>query len=707
MFRPTLIFALTVCLLAPAAAPADAGAQDRTTVSGRVIDRETKQPLPAFVMVEGGSGSSADKDGRFRLPVSAGSSLPVKLTVFLSGFKKVVIPAKPGEPVTVELDLEPLAAHEVTVSAESRVTDEKNPRTVSLRKMEIYRMPGAAADPLYAGQALPGVNSLPDSSSLLIRGGAPSEVGYYLDGIEVRHPFLSESLHESYFSIFDNQVVDGFSIATTGVHPKYGDILSGVMDIAVKDGAARTEGGLGLSVLGLNGYAGIPLKGVGSFVGSFSRQLSDVFTWLNGDEGHEFRTAQAFGKFNLKLGRRHEVRLYGLWDRYTYVQSGTFDVGSTSSLAGATWTATVGKSFVVKALVARTDFLSEYSEVAGFRAERRDDDWQGRVDAAWDRGRHFLEFGAEATGRRASGKVVSEDEKEYALDGTRAGFYMNDKFRLTDHLFVTAGGRVSRLAAAGEARTCFDPRFSIARLWGKGDVLRFSAGVYHQFLDFETLRTNSGLGPMTAYHAALSFDRIREKVEFRATAYDKEYHGLAWTDASGRSTNEGYGFARGAELFVKLKGGRLEFIGVYNFLTSKRKEGIVPGLVPSPYDIEHAATGILMWTFKGGALSLRYSIATGRPYTPLVDKIWDPESGAYTLVWGEPFSARYPFYQRLDLSGNKNFVIAKHHVVLYYGITNILNTRNILRADYSAAGERVEQQSIFGRTLFAGGYVLF
>ena len=701
MFRKFSAFVLLAGLAVAAAA------QDRTSISGRVIDRETKQPLPAFIMVDGGSGVSADKDGRFRIPAPAGSSGPVKVTAFLTGFKKAEVLVKPGEPVTIELDLEPLAAHDVTVAADSRVSDEKNPRTVSLGKMEIYRMPGAAADPLYAGQALPGVNALPDSTSLLIRGGAPGEVGYYLDGIEIRHPFLSESLHESYFSIFDNQIVDGFSIATTGIHPKYGDVLSGIMDIAVKDGAARTEGGLGLSVLGVNGYAGIPVKGVGSLVGSFSRQVSDVFTWLNGDEGHEFGTTQAFGKFNLKLGRRHEVRFYGLWDRYAYDQTGEFNVGSTNTLAGATWTATLTRTLVAKALIARTDFSTEYSEPAGFRAERRDGGWQGRLDVVWDRDRHYFEFGGEVTGRRASGKLVSTDEYEYSESGTRAGFYLNDKFRLTDHLFITAGARVSRLAAAGESRTSFDPRISVARLWGKGDVLRFSAGVYHQFLDFETLRTGSGLGPMAAYHAALSYDRIRDKLELRATVYDKEYRDLAWTDNLGRTSNAGYGFARGAELFIKAKAGSYEVIGVYNFLTSKRKEGAISGLAPSPYDIRHAATAILMRTFNGGSLSLRFSVAAGRPYTPLAVRIWDPDSSAFTLVWGEPYSVRYPLYQRLDLSGNKNFVIAKHQVVIYFGVTNLLNTRNVLRADYSATGERVEQQSIFGRTIFAGAYILF
>jgi hypothetical protein len=95
---------------------------------------------------------------------------------------------------------------------------------------------------------------------MLIRGGSPEEVAFYFDGVEVEHPFLSESLHESYFSIFDNQVIDGFSVSGSGYHTKFGDALSGVMDISAKDSVFSREGGVGLSIMGLNSYIGVPIK---------------------------------------------------------------------------------------------------------------------------------------------------------------------------------------------------------------------------------------------------------------------------------------------------------------------------------------------------------------------------------------------------------------------------------------------------------------
>jgi len=204
-------------------------AQEIFIIEGKIFDKETKDPLPAYVMLEeGGTGSTAGANGFFKLSVRLPkSSKTTKLTVWLIGYKKMEVEAKIGEFLSVALELEPMSAHEIVVSADSVVSDEKNKKTVTLNKMDIYTLPGTAADPIHAGQVLPGVNALPDTSSLIIRGGAPDEVGYFFDGIEIRHPFLSETMHESYFSIFDNQVVDNFNISTSGFHPKYGDALSG------------------------------------------------------------------------------------------------------------------------------------------------------------------------------------------------------------------------------------------------------------------------------------------------------------------------------------------------------------------------------------------------------------------------------------------------------------------------------------------------
>ena len=736
-------------VLSPAASlissPVPRLAQDPIWIAGRIFDSETKDPLPGYVLAEDGRGVSADGQGRFRLAVTAKAGAPVKISVFLIGYRTKELTARAGDAaLAVALDLEPLAAREITVTADSGLTDAKNARTVKLDKMDIYSLPGTAADPILAAEVLPGVNSLPDTSSLLIRGGAPDEVAYYFDGIEIPHPFLSESLHESYFSIFDNQIIQSFSVATSGYSPRNGNALSGVMDLTAKDSPSKSEGGIGLSVMGLNSYVGFPTGGWGSFVGSYSRSFSGLLTALNGRHGNRFGSGNAFGKLAVKLGKAHQLRFYGLSDTYDFYRSGEFGVGSGNLMAAATWTAAWTGGFVTKAVVAWTRYNVDYQEGAAAtggdagagapaagaatNARTRDDGLQARFDAMWDLDRHYLEFGADVLGRRLDTTVAygaAGDVYAARVRATRTGLYFNDKFRLTDKLYLNAGGRASGYDGGASAWT-FDPRLSVVYLLGKSDALRFSTGIYHQFGGAATLRAFPALGPKAAAHFALSFDRVRDDLDFRATVYDKEYRSLFLTGADGAVTNGGNGYARGAELFLKKKWKAIEILGVYNFLNSRRREDDVRVLAPSPYEVSHSATAIVRWLFKGGSLGVRYSFASGRPYTPLEGMSYAGEDGAAgamgdtgatgamaaagtaTPIWGDPFSARYPAFRRMDINGVANLKAFGRMLVLYFGVTNVFNDVNILRYDYSpVTGARADQQSIFGRTLFVGAYVPF
>jgi hypothetical protein len=61
----------------------------------------------------------------------------------------------------------------------------------------------------------------------------------------------------------------------------------------------------------------------------------------------------------------------------------------------------------------------------------------------------------------------------------------------------------------------------------------------------------------------------------------------------------------------------------------------------------------------------------------------------------------------MDFSGTKNLTVLKKLVVLYFGVTNLLDAHNTIRYDYASDySGRLDQQSIFGRTLFLGIYIV-
>lgn len=683
-------------------------AQDASFIEGKIIDKETKDPLPAYISVEGAeTGCTADYDGHFKLNLKlADAKQKIKLIVWLIGYKKKGVEAKVGEYLSIELELEPLPSHEIVVTAESMVTDEKSQKALTMNKMEVYSLPGTAADPIYASQILPGVNSMPDASNMLIRGGATDEVAYFFDGIEIEHPFLSESLHESYFSIFDNQVIENFSVSTSGFHPKFGDALSGVMNIAAKENIFRSEGGLGISVLGLNSYAGLPIKKLGSFVGSYDRGHSWLMTKINNRDESQFETEHAFAKTNLTLSKSNNLRLLGLFDEYDFTHKDGFTLNSKNLIAGISWMSVLRKNLVTNLTLSRSKYEVSYKVQDEFQKNVNDNVFQARFDLALDLESHYIELGADLQDREIDVSLLGESSESYCTQGTRLGMYFNDKFRVSGNLYLNLGGRVSSLSLNSN-KLNLDPRISAAYLITKNDTLRFSTGTYHQFGDYFILKENNDLKPKNAQHYSLSYDRIIEDMDLRMTLYTKQYRNL-FLNEEGAVTNGGYGYARGAEFFMKKKEKKYDAIFVYNFLKSKRKETDVLFLARSPYEIDHSLTAIFRLKFNKGSIGIRYSYASGLPFTPLAGREWEEVNQAYFPIWGEPYSRRFPSYQRMDINGSKTFYLQKRMAVFYFGLTNVLNNRNVLSYEYSDDySTRKNINSIFGRSFFAGIYIPF
>ena len=685
--------------------------QSPVIIQGKVLDKDTKDPLPAYISIKGtDSGSSADYDGTFKLALDATNiRKPIILEVFQLGYKKKEVEARIGEELLIELELEPLPSHDVLVTADSLVSEDSTQKTVTLKKMDVYTLPGTAADPLYASQILPGVNSLPDSSSLLIRGGSSEEVAYYFDGIEIAHPFLTGSLHEAYFSIFDNQVIEGFRVSTSGFHAKFGDALSGVMNISAKDNLSSGEGGLGLSIMGLNSYVGLPIKKVGSFIASYNRGHSGLMTKINNRGESEFETEHAFAKLNITLNKTTQLRILGLRDNYNFAHDSGFSTKSNNLIAGFSLTSTLTKNLVTTFTLSRVGHRAVFEITDNFKKEIKDNALQARWDTSLDLERHYIEFGADIQRRNLdfSFWMVESFSEISEAKGTRFGFYFSDKFRVSDKFYFTLGGRFYALSIKDtNTDVNFDPRLSLAYFITHQDILRFSAGYHHQYGDYFTLHSND-LRAKQAGHLSLTYDRISESMDFRVTLYNKQYWNL-FLYRDGMISSDGKGFARGAELYIKRKHTKYDAFFVYNFLSSKRKEYEVLVLTTSPFEISHSFTGIFQYKFSSGTLGIRFSYATGLPYTPLLGREWDEINNVFFPLWGDPYSQRYPSYQRLDINGSKNFNLHKKLIVFYFGITNLLNRKNILRYEYSSDySVHSNSYSIFGRSIFIGIYIPF
>lgn len=215
-------------------------------VSGKVIDRLTRESIPyAAVVIVGvdGSGTLTDSTGVFTLEnVRPGI---VQLSAIQLGYRTVVTPEYRITPYTpfieIEMDLDPdeLAASSVKPSPFLRsVESPVSVRIISLG--DIDKIPGANKDIARIVRSYPGVSYSPIGyrNDLIVRGGGPSENAFYIDGIEIPNinHFATQGASGGPVSILNSDLIREISFYTGSFPANRGGALSSVMDITLKDG---------------------------------------------------------------------------------------------------------------------------------------------------------------------------------------------------------------------------------------------------------------------------------------------------------------------------------------------------------------------------------------------------------------------------------------------------------------------------------------
>lgn len=172
-------------------------AQQTGLITGTVVDVNTNKPITGATVVAGEKLATAvsDSAGRFRMTVPVGT---YQLSASSIGYVKLLkynILVGSGSPQLVNFDLQPQSTtlNEVNISfskGKSAVAaDLVTPLSVQqLTTEEIKSSPGGNFDVSKVVQTLPGVgisNGVGERNDIIIRGGAPNENVYYLDGIEI------------------------------------------------------------------------------------------------------------------------------------------------------------------------------------------------------------------------------------------------------------------------------------------------------------------------------------------------------------------------------------------------------------------------------------------------------------------------------------------------------------------------------------------
>ncbi len=277
MLQNSGVFRLLVILSLLAGIPNFAVAQQLTqTIRGRVIDKESQEPLiGATVTIYSLSpaiGATTDVDGYFRL-----EQVPVgrhTLRISFVGYEEQVLPELllgSGKEMILTIGLTESFRNlkEVVVSAgqQAKGAPLNEMATLSARSISVEETKRYAAsinDPARAALNYAGVGGSDDmSNEIVVRGNSPRGVLWRVEGVEVPNPshFADEGAAGGAISMLSVNMLDNSDFYTGAFPSEYGNALSGVFDIRLRNGNnEKREYAFQAGVLGVDFAAEGPFK---------------------------------------------------------------------------------------------------------------------------------------------------------------------------------------------------------------------------------------------------------------------------------------------------------------------------------------------------------------------------------------------------------------------------------------------------------------
>lgn len=714
----TLIFALL-------AAQAQ-GLENPGRITGRVLETRGRAPLEGVNVTVVGTkrGAVTDKSGAFAIEglLPGTYALLFRMLGYRDKTLRSVV-VVPGGTVSVEALLEGKVYDLKGVVVTGRKTEPREmavPSAHIVTREILKEVPGAEGDIFKAISSFPGITNLSDfSSRLSIRGGAPEDNLVLLDKIWVPFPYHFGGL----VTAFNSDIVQQVDLYAGGFPARYGNAISSVLDITNRDGnrdhvTGKAESSVVMASLEAEG----PLGSKASWVVSGRRSYFDYLMRALRVPG--FYTYPRFsdlqGHFSWDPSPNHKL-VANVLSSDEVIKASFDDPDSTfGPKVNISWhyrfdTAGVNWKWMFSPRAYSELNVGRYYDLLRFDLQHWYVHEETTFDSAWEEltfllgsghevkaGVNFGRFRApidlffsrppEQEGQRTDTtqvyKSVATMKSRYAIS------YLQDAWSLGRKATLTFGVNGQYLASNGDWSA--GPRMSLAYRINPLTTYRAAWGYYYQFPSGDELIPgygNPGLVPEAAEHYILGVDRsLSEAWDLRVEGYYKKLWDLAVEDTFQMYTNNGSGRNYGLEFLLERKPTtRSRFSGWVSYAASKarRKDRAAFPEYDYMYDQPHIVTLVGNYKFSERTqLGLKWKLASGQPYTPIVGRVFIPNApgdtaGYWEGVPGAQDSGRLPWYHRLDARLDRKFHFKDLSLASYLEIFNLYARKNVAGYQWS------------------------
>ena len=718
-------------------------------ISGKMTDNKNRPLGGASITIKNSyDGTTTDSTGNFSFTCTEKGTQIIEASISgYSSYEKNITLDKPEIVLNISVKelITELKAVVITAGA-FEASDQK--KTTVLSSLDIVTTAGANADIVGALKTLPGTQQVGESEGLFVRGGTATESKIFMDGNLVNNFFYSSVPGFATRGRFNPFLFKGTVFSSGGYSALYGQALSSALILESKDLPERTEADISLSVIGVSAgiqKLGKDKKSAWGITYSYTnlalafgviKQKQDYFTtpiYHEADANFRIKTKNGgfikyYGYLSWnKLGfRTVDIDSFNLKDAFTIENLNTYQNLNWKEKIGRGWKINTGISYSTN----KDDIISELQDAANtkqiiltpidyalknFNVKNRAQYAQARLVLEKKlHGINAVRFGTEY--------LYSEEKQEYtAFEGTKFNQTINDNqvaafaetdFYITNNIAAKLGGRLEHSAIINKWNVA--PRISVAYKFRDNSQASFAYGIFYQAPESKYLpATNNNLDYARAAHYILQYQRLSNNRVFRTELFYKEYHDLFKTaqGQTGRevaANNNGYGFARGLEIFWRDKKSvkNLDYWISYSYLDTKRDFLNYPRSIQPAFAATHTASLVLkkfVLPWKTG-FNASYTFASGRPYYNLKED----SPGKYVIA----DAGRTINYNSLGFSVNYLPNLGqpkkKSFIVWILSVTNVLGQKQVFGYNYSSVNDhKVAVGPAYKRFVYIGCFISF
>ncbi|MBE2288272.1 MAG: TonB-dependent receptor [Chitinophagaceae bacterium] len=692
-------------------------------ISGTVINNKKKPVKGANVYLDNTiDGGTTDSNGIFRFTTSEKGPQ----TIVASEISH----APAGQPVNIDGDLSgivitlvanaPKDLDVVVITAGSIDATNDKGKTV-LKPLDIVTTAGSGADVVKSMQTLPGTQQTGPDNGLFVRGGDANEAAVIVDEMVVQNAFFNGAPGVATRSRFGAFQYQGVAFSSGGYSARYGQALSGVLELNTTDLPDKSNINLGANLAGANAsgvkkWKNSAIEGGGGYTNltPFYGIVKSNFDFYKVPQGGNGNARYIWkpnknGILKVAVNTQHNTTGVTIPDPFN---AGTvnFVTADHNYFGNASYKQLFKSKYMLytAASVSQNNTDFEFGPLKYGQDEYRR---QFRVEGKrYFNSRLNLMLGTDI---QSFGLARKNDTAKQSFDEILSGAYAELEWTPVNRFAVKPGIRYENSNLLG-ANT-IAPRLSMALKTGVHSQASVAGGMFYQEAPSVYLIAGHRPDMQLATHYIANWQWSQDNRTLRLEGYYKKYDSLIletgapynpntyrYISPTATVTNGGSGYAQGVELFWRDKKTfkNTDYWISYSYIDTKRQFLNYP-IAATPTFIANHNLNLVgkYWIDKIKTnVSATYSYASGRPYYNLPGYLADNTRFLTDRTT--------PDFNGLSVSLAYLHSFGKWFTVFYLSVENVTNAKNVFGYRYSPDGNGGYTESkivpALYRTIFFG-----